>query len=111
MENTDYIIIGDRIRAARKALNLTQEEAAERCDITSSYYGNIERGTKKMSLATLMKVSKGLGISTDLLLRDTVKNQDVLIELLMNIQQNADDEQFEKYLMLIKTLSTVIDKL
>ena len=64
-----------------------------------------------MSLATLMKISNGLGISTDLLLRDIVKHQEILIEILMNIENKADDKQVEKFLMLIKTLSTVIDQL
>ena len=36
MGEIDYREIGNRIRIARKALNLTREEAAERCGITSS---------------------------------------------------------------------------
>lgn len=47
MKNVDYAEIGARIRAARIMQKLTQEEASEKCDITSSYYGNIERGNKK----------------------------------------------------------------
>ena len=44
MTGLDYALIGSRIREARTALKLTQEEASERCDITNSFYGNIERG-------------------------------------------------------------------
>lgn len=111
MEELDYRMIGDRIRAARKALNLTQEEASEICDITSSFYGNVERGDKKMSVETLARISKGLNISVDVLLGVSVKKQDVLIELLQNVQQKTDDKQFEKFLLLVKTMSTVIDQL
>lgn len=111
MEKLDYRTIGDRIRVARKALNLTQEEASERCDITSSFYGNVERGDKKMSVETLVKVSKGLEISTDVLLDTSIKKQDILIELLQNIQQKTDEKQFEKFLLLIKTMSTIADQL
>lgn len=112
MEKIDYTAIGNRIRTARRALNLTQEEASEKCDITSSFYGNIERGDKKMSLETLIKISKGLEISTDaLLFGETFDKQEILIELLTNIQQKTSEKQFEKFLMLAKSLSTVIDKL
>ena len=68
MQNTDYAEIGRRIRRVRKMQNLTQEMAAEKCDITAAYYGNIERGDKKMSVETLAKVSIGLKISVDYLL-------------------------------------------
>lgn len=112
MEIIDYAAIGNRVRAARKALNLTQEEASEKCDITSSFYGNIERGDKKMSVETLIKISRGLEISTDVLLfGEALDKQEALIELLTNIQQKASEKQFEKFLMLTKSMSTVIDKL
>ena len=52
MQGVDYVKMGKRIREARKAQNLTQEAASEKCDITSAYYGNIERGDKKMSIET-----------------------------------------------------------
>ena len=42
MQNVDYVELGKRIRKARKKQNLTQEAAAEKCDITDAYYGNIE---------------------------------------------------------------------
>lgn len=98
MEELDYRMIGDRIRAARKALNLTQEEACEICDITSSFYGNVERGDKKMSVETLARISKGLNISVDVLLGVSVKKQDVLIELLQNVQQKTSSLKNFSYL-------------
>ena len=58
MNGLDYTLIGSRIRKVRTTLKLTQEEASERCDITNSFYGNIERGDKKMSVETLVKISK-----------------------------------------------------
>lgn len=111
MEELDYRKIGDRIRAARKALNLTQEEASERCDITSSFYGSVERGDKRMSVDTLVKISKGLKISTDVLLDTDIKKQEVLIEFLQEIQQNTDEKQFEKIIMLMRAISTIADQL
>ena len=36
MQGIDYVKMGKRIREARKAQNLTQEAASEKCDITSA---------------------------------------------------------------------------
>lgn len=112
MEKIDYVEIGKRIRVVRKAQGMTQEEASERCDITSSYYGNIERGNKKMSVETLAKITKGLGVTADeLLFGDHAHKDRALKELLREVRRSADDKQFDKYLNIIKTLATIIDQL
>lgn len=112
MKNIDYAEIGARIRDTRIMQKLTQEEASEMCDITSSFYGNIERGDKKMSVETLIKISTGLGISTDsLLFGDISQRKEQLSYILGQIRGNTDEKQFEKYLEVIKTLATIIDKL
>lgn len=111
MLNIDYEKIGNRIRTARKSLGLTQEEAAERCDITASFYGNIERGSRKMSLETLIKVSLGLNVSTDILLFGESPYEPQLEELLYQIKKKSTDVQFDKYLSIIKVIAGIIDKL
>lgn len=109
MQIINYAEIGNRIRAVRKAQNLTQEAASEKCDITAAYYGNIERGDKKMSVETLAKVSKGLKIPVDYLLFGN--EQDELAEHLSEIQRTVDEKQMGKYLTVIKAVAGVIDKL
>ena len=42
----DKITMGDRIRDVRKKRDLTQEQLAEKLDITISYVSEIERGLK-----------------------------------------------------------------
>lgn len=109
MQSVDYVELGKRIREARKRQNLTQEATSEKCDITAAYYGNIERGDKKMSVETLAKVSKGLKISVDYLLFGN--EQDELAEHLSEIQRTVDEKQMGKYLTVIKAVAGVIDKL
>lgn len=112
MKKVDYAEIGARIRDVRIMQRLTQEEAAERCDITSSYYGNIERGDKKMSVETLIKISKGLGISADgLLFADSEVRRDMISKTLEEIQGKVDEKQFEKYLSIMGAIATIVDKL
>lgn len=111
MLNIDYKKIGNRIRNIRKSLGLTQEEAADRCGITASFYGNIERGSRKMSLETLVKVSQGLNVSADILLFGESPYAPQLADLLYQIQKNSTDAQFVKYLSIIKAIAGIIDTL
>ena len=112
MYEIDYKEIGKRIRAVRKERGLTQEEASELCDITPSFYGNIERGDKKMSLETLARISKGLGVSTDQLIFGCGENMEQSIQqILFQIRNQGDETQYRKYLDIMKAISAIIDKL
>jgi transcriptional regulator with XRE-family HTH domain len=60
--------IGSAARKARKALKLSQEDAAERVGVTTEVYGKYERGELRPSTPTLVKLSRVLGTSVDILL-------------------------------------------
>ena len=64
----DYQSLGHRIRCARKAAKLTQEQLADLTDLCTAYIGHIERGTRKLSVETLCKLCDVLGLSADHLL-------------------------------------------
>lgn len=64
--------IGKNIREARLALNLRQEDLAERTDLSAKYIGMIERREKVPALQTLIKIANCLGVSSDLLLREVL---------------------------------------
>jgi len=68
----DYQQLGLRVRKERQKMGLTQEELAELCNISPSYVGIIERGDKKLSVETLVKLSKALCVTTDFLLCDSL---------------------------------------
>jgi transcriptional regulator with XRE-family HTH domain len=112
MDDLDYKAIGKRMKDARNALHITQEDASARCEITSSFYGNLERGNRKMSIETLVKIAHGLGVSADYLLFGSAsQKRDVVAEIISEIQKKSNDEQFDKYLTIMKAVSSVIDKL
>lgn len=73
----DKLTMGDRLKDARKRLNMTQEDLAERVDVTTFYIGEIERGTKTPSLDLFIKLIEVLDVSADYLLRDTVSTGNV----------------------------------
>ena len=64
----DKIFIGDRIREVRKSKGLTQEQLAEKADISPVYLGEVERGQKVMGVDKFINIVKALGVSADYVL-------------------------------------------
>ena len=64
-------LVGANLRKYREANNLTQDELAEQAGISTSFYANIERGKKGMSLPVLRNLAEALKISADFLLFDS----------------------------------------
>lgn len=61
----DYKALGKEIRTRRKQLYLTQERLAELTDISFAFVGHIERGTRKPSLETVIKIADALDCTID----------------------------------------------
>ena len=68
----DYKIIGKRIKDQRKNLKLTQEDLAEKLELSASYQSRLERGATKISLETLVRIAEHLNVSPSLLLTGAV---------------------------------------
>jgi len=64
--------IGNRIRSLRLKRGWSQEEFADLCKIHRGHMGQLERGEKNVSIATLEKVGKGLGMTVSALLKGVV---------------------------------------
>ena len=95
----DYILLGQRIRAARIAAGLTQEELAEMVDLTSQHISHTEVATTKISLPALVKIANALHTSVDKLLFDSI--QDSKAYLMNDVQDVfADCDADEVYVML-----------
>ena len=79
----DYYKIGQRIRKIRKAHGLSQEELAERIDISTTHMSHIETGNTKLSLPVLVDIAAALEVRTDDLLSDTsvVANNSAIDEI------------------------------
>jgi len=55
-------IVGQKIRAFRKDLDLSQEQLAEKADLSYKYVGEVERGCVNVSLDSLVRIAKALRI-------------------------------------------------
>lgn len=69
MDSVDYKAMGRRIRAKRLEMGLTQEQLAEKVDISTSHVGEIERGTSICSLAVLVALANVLELNLDTLVK------------------------------------------
>ena len=62
------IQIGEQIKRAREKAMLTQEQFAERIDVSPQYVSDLERGVVGVSIATLKRVCTVLSVSSDQIL-------------------------------------------
>lgn len=53
----DFNLIGERIKQKRKQTGLTQEQLAEKLDVTVGYISQCERGISKINLEKLSEVA------------------------------------------------------
>ncbi|HEV2293554.1 MAG TPA: helix-turn-helix transcriptional regulator [Tepidisphaeraceae bacterium] len=56
------LVVAAAVRSRRQALKLSQEELAERCHLHRTYIGSVERGEGNITLDTLDKLAKALGV-------------------------------------------------
>jgi len=68
MRDTFLTEMGIRIYTARKNLHLSQEELAERADLSKQTVSRAENGQRELGAGNIMKVAGALGVSTDYLL-------------------------------------------
>ena len=84
----DYKAIGKRIKIARINADMTQERLSDLLGISPSHMSNIETGTTRVSLTTMVKLANALGVSLDDLLCDSVTHARPQFE--RDIQQVLD---------------------
>ena len=90
-------ILGNNIRNLRKERNWTQEQLAEKAEISVPYMTQIELGKKQASLETVENIAKALSVSIDELFRSSPSR---------NKSINASLKTFES--SLIKSLTNTV---
>ena len=69
--------IGERVKLSREQAKLTQEQLAERIEVSTQYISDLERGVVGISIPTLRRLCISLGISSDQILFSTPKNDEL----------------------------------
>lgn len=82
MSNQIIRQIGSKIRALRNAQDLTQEQLAEKANLSYKYLGEIERGEINPGINNLFKIAQALGVA---------------IKHLVDVEEDANSEEYQQY--------------
>lgn len=73
---------GKRIAKLRKERGLTQEQLAEKLNISTSNLGKLERGLQGLSIDLLVEIRWFFGVSTDyILFGEEIQRQEVIADI------------------------------
>ena len=103
----DYTVIGHRLKKARIAKKMTQEELAEQIEVSVAFLSRIERGLSHVNLKRLSQICGILGISEGDVLNGTASTSNqYLISEFNEILSNCPDE---KQKLIYKIAKTIIE--
>ena len=105
----DYIAIGQRIRNIRKSRMLSQEQLAEKIDISVTHMSHIETGNTKLSLPVLVALASVLDVSIDELVYDKKKNSNT--DLINELVKLISDCDYEKLMVINDVLRVLVKSL
>ncbi len=77
MDDLFLVEIGKRIQNRRKQLGYTQEQLAEKMNVSIQMVSNLERGIKAIRIDNLINLSRILEISTDYILTGKESARDI----------------------------------
>lgn len=105
----DYKAVGKRIKIARIKAGKNQENLAELVDISPTHLSNIETGTTRVSLQTLVRIANALRVSTDDLLCDSVVHATVQIQTdLADLLKDCNDYEIRMIAAMTKALKEAL---
>ena len=104
----NYFEIGQKIRKYRKEKGLSQEQLAEKVNISVTHMSHIETANTKLSLPVLVDIATVLQVQTDELLSDYKPEGNAA--LLMQIVADCTPAQLDMIVELAKTVKNKFPK-
>lgn len=101
----DYSTIGKQIRKYRRIRNLSQEQLAEKIDISTTHMSHIETGSTKLSLPVLVKISETLNVAVDDIL---FEQRNSFVPTSFSFLESCTPEEREIILEIIKSAKNVL---
>ena len=85
------MVLGEKIKELRLSCNLTQEELADRCELTKGYISQLENDLTSPSIATLIDILSALGTDLKEFFSDADTEEKVVFNKNEFIEKITDD--------------------
>lgn len=107
----DYYKIGQQIRKIRKAHGLSQEELAEKINISTTHMSHIETGNTKLSLPVFVDIAAALDVRTDELLDSNPHAAtSIAMEEITSVLERCNGQQAKVIADIVKVTKLSMDK-
>ena len=88
----DYKAIGKRIKIARIRAEISQEQLSALVDLSPSHMSNVETGTTKVSLTSIVRIANALSVTVDDLLCDNLVKWFTICKVIDDCRNKITDE-------------------
>lgn len=99
--------IGNKIKYYRKLKDMTQQELAEKSNISRSYLADVERNRYNPSIETLQKIAEALGVSVE----DFFKSKPISDETLKEWDEKYDSKKLSEEVKILETADKILKPL
>ena len=83
-----YAEMGERLRQRRRQMGMTQEQTAALLGISGTYYGEIERGNRQLSVPRILNIYEKMGLAPTFLLTGEKNSGKVLTEAFQSCRRS-----------------------
>ena len=106
----DYYKIGQQIRKFRKVHGFSQEELAERVNISTTHMSHIETGSTKLSLPVLVDIASVLQVRTDDILGNNLSVQSSEFNEIIAALEGCNPQQYKVISDVVKATRQAMEK-
>ena len=108
-EGTSLAGIGRRIAEIRREVGMTQEQLAEKAEISVVHLSNVEQGKKMPGLPVLIRIAEALEVATDWILRANVPGTyAVANEKIGELLRDCSNTEMEDLLRILEDVKKAI---
>ena len=100
----DYTALGVKVKAIRNEKGMTQDELAEKCNLSSVYIGYVENAKRQIGLTALINIADSLNIGLDYLIGNHAFS--------LNDELLSDCTEFQKQIIfeIIKSVKEILSE-
>ena len=106
----DYYKIGQKIRKIRKAHGLSQEELAEKVNISTTHMSHIETGNTKLSLPVFVDIAAALEVRLDDLLDNPAATTSTSLDEIAAVLERCTAQEAKVIADVVKATKLSMDK-